>query len=603
MKNTFTKLFFSALFLFWLSPIIAQNIIWSEDFSGGIIPSGWTNIDASGQLSTVWKWETGGTYYPGQPSFAAPTAANGFVMFDSDNAGALSVNHDVRLTTTAINCNGKNVVIAKFSNQYSPFNNSAQASLGVSTNGTNFTYFPILTTVQGGNLTASEQVEEMDISSVAANQSTVFLQFRWVGNYEYTWRIDDIKVQDAITQQLANNTAISYYLIPNAHQIPLEQLDTFFFQAQIDNLGMNDQTNVQLTAQITDFNNQIIFTETVNTNTVLANTTGIDIFFNTYLEPFPNLQTGDYTLSYILTQDSLDADATDNRTDFDFIISDTTFSIDNGNFNSVFSGGNSPINGAGAYGVANYYYVANDGSKATSVTFAIYNPANIVGETVDIFLYQADANFDGNLDENGDGVVNSSDFTNYIKGFTQYTFDGSETENQLITVPLENFNAVGEEIFLVENGSYIVVLEYSGTNLMLITGGEATPFTNLNTIGINTATDFWILGGLPNGILAVLRLNIQQLGVATKSVLARNSLQIFSNPTTDFLNIMIDLASVTNDFRITLTDITGKIILRDNPSNIQQKVIQYDIRHLPTGIYFLTLTTEKGQITKKVIVE
>jgi hypothetical protein len=66
---------------------------------------------------------------------------------------------------------------------------------------------------------------------------------------------------------------------------------------------------------------------------------------------------------------------------------------------------------------------------------------------------------------------------------------------------------------------------------------------------------------------------------------------------------MIDLASVTNDLRITLTDITGKIILRDNPSNIQQKVIQYDIRHLPTGIYFLTLTTEKGQITKKVIVE
>jgi hypothetical protein len=603
MKNTFTKLFLSAIFSFWLSPIIAQNIIWSEDFGGGVVPNSWTNIDASGQLSNVWKWETGGTYFTGQPPFSSPTVANGFVIFDSDNAGALSNSHDVRLTTNAINCIGQNVVIARFSNQYSPYTNLAIAYLGVSTNGTSFTYFSILATVQGGDLTASEQVEEVDISSVAANQSTVYLQFRWVGNYEYTWRIDDIKVQDAITQPLANNTAISDYLIPNAHQVPLEQLDTFFFRAEIDNLGTNDQTNVQLTAQITDFNNQIIFTETINMNTVLANTTGIDVSFNTNLIPSSNLQTGNYTLSYILTQDSIDADITDNRINFDFIISDTTFAIDNDNFLvSTFAGGSGVAN-AGAYGIGNYYYVPNDSSKATSVTFAIKNPANIIGETMDIFLYQADVNGDGNLDENGDGIVNSSDFLNYLKGFAQYTFVGIENQDELITVPLENFNAVGDEILLSGNGSYIVVLQYSGTQLLLITVSEAIPYTNLNTIGINIITDFWSLGGLPNGILAVLRLNIQQLGVATKPVLAQNSLQIFPNPATDFLNILIDLETITNDLRITLTDITGKIILRDNQSYIQQKAIQYDIKNLPTGIYFLTLSTEKGQITKKVVVE
>lgn len=603
MKNTFTTLFLFTAFIFWLSPIAAQNIIWSENFGGGVIPNGWTNIDASGQLSTVWKWETGGTYFTGQPPFSSPTAANGFVMFDSDNAGGLSNNHDVQLTTTAITCTGQNVVIARFSNQYSPYNNLAIAYLGVSTNGINFTYFPILTTVQAGDLTASEQVEEVDISSVAANQSTVYLQFRWIGNYEYTWRIDDIKVQDAVTQPLANNTAISDYLIPNAHQVPLEQLDTFFFYAEIDNLGTNDQTNVQLTAQITDFNNQTIFTETVNMNTILANTTGINVSFNTNLVPFSNLQTGNYTLSYILTQDSIDADITDNRINFDFIISDTTFAIDNGNFLvSTFAGGSGVAN-AGAYGIGNYYYVPNDSSKATSVSFAIKNPMNLIGETVDIFLYQADGNGDGNLDENGDGIVNSSDFLNNLKGFAQYTFIGIENQDELITVPLDNFNSTGDEISLDGGGSYIVVLQYSGNKLMLITVGEAIPYTNLNTIGINTTTDFWSLGGLPNGILAVLRLNIQQLGVATNQVLAQNSLQIFPNPTTDFLNILLDLETITNDLNITLTDMTGKIIFRDKQSYIQQKTIQYDIKNLPTGIYFLTLTTEKGQITKKVVVE
>lgn len=602
MKNIFTKLLLFGIFLFWLSPITAQNIIWSENFGGGVIPASWTNIDASGQLSTVWQWETGGTYFSGQPPFAAPTANNGFVIFDSDNAGSLSVNHDVRLTTNAINCTNKNTVVAKFSNQYSYFTPTAKAYLGVSNNGTNFTYFPILTTVQNGNLTAAEQVEELDISSVAANQSTVYLQFRWVGNYEYTWRIDDIKLQDAVTQIPANNTAITHYLIPNSHQIPIAQLDTFFFQAQVKNLGANDQTNVQLTAQITDFNNQIVFTETVNLNTILANAAATDVFFNPHA-PAPSWQTGNYTLSYILTQDSADAVPSDNRKDFDFIISDTTFAIDNGNFNSVFSGGSSPVNGAGAYGIGNYYYIPKDSSKASSVTFAIYNPDNIIGETVDIFLYQVDVNADGNLDENGDGIVNSSDFANSLKGFAQYTFIGIESQNELITVPLENFNAANEEIILAENGSYIVVLEYSGNNLMLITGAEATPYTNLNTIGINTVTDFWSLGGLPNGILAVLRLNIQQLGVATKPVLAQNSLQIFPNPTADFLNVVVDLESHTNGLSLMLTDVTGKVIFRDFQTNIQQKTMQYDIKNLSTGIYFLTLSSEKGRITKKVVVE
>jgi hypothetical protein len=603
MTHIFTKLFLHLLFIGSISPIFAQNIIWSEDFGGGIIPNGWTNIDASGQLSTVWQWETGGVYFAGQPTFAAPTANNGFVIFDSDNAGTLNTNHDVRLTTNAINCANKSTVIAKFSNQYSYFNPTAKAYLGVSNNGTNFIYFPILTTVQNSDLTASEQVEELDISSVAANQANIYLQFRWVGNYEYTWRIDDIKLQDAMTQIPANNTAISYYLIPNAYQMPITQIDTFFFHAQIDNLGTNDQTNVQLTAQITDFNNQIIFTETANINTISANTTGTEVIFNTHFPPSTNWQTGNYTLSYILTQDSIDAVPTDNRVDFDFIISDTTFALDNGNFNSVFSGGSSPINGAGAYGIANYYYIPKDSSKASSVTFSIYNPSNIIGETIDIFLFQADVNNDSNLDENGDGIVNSNDFGNSLKGFAQYKFIGIESSNELITVPLENFSATGEEILLNGNGSYIVMLEYTGNKLMLITGAEATPYTNLNTIGINTVTDFWSLGGLPNGILAVLRLNIQQLGVPTKPIFNDNNFQIFPNPTTNFLNIITNFETTINDLRITLTDMNGKIILRDKQSNIQQKTIQYDIKNLPTGIYLLTITTEKEQITKKIIIE
>ena len=169
--------------------------------------------------------------------------------------------------------------------------------MGVSTDNINFTYFPILTSIQAYDLSKSEQLSNVDISSVAANQAVIYLRFRWIGNYEYTWRIDDVILLDAFVR---HNLAIEDYSLPNAHQIPLEQIDTFFFQANIENLGSQSQTNVQLTAEITDFNNQIIFAETVNLNTVLGNTNGNTAVFNTYLIPSANLQSGEYTISYSL---------------------------------------------------------------------------------------------------------------------------------------------------------------------------------------------------------------------------------------------------------------------------------------------------------------
>jgi hypothetical protein len=599
MKHTFTQILLFFFFTFWLSPIIAQNIIWSEDFSSGQIPTGWINVDAAGQVMMPWEWETSGIYFPGQPSFSAPTVTNGFVMFDSDKAGFLPTGHNAQLTTNAIDCSNQSTVIARFSNQYSYASPNAQASLGVSTDNINFTYFPILTNIQAYDLSKSEQLSNVDISSVAANQAVIYLRFRWIGNYEYTWRIDDVILLDAFVR---HNLAIEDYSLPNAHQIPLEQIDTFFFQANIENLGSQSQTNVQLTAEITDFNNQIIFAETVNLNTIPGNTNGNTVVFNTYLIPSANLQSGEYTVSYSLIQDSIDFDSRDNQKDFGFVISDTTFAIDNGKGLSPFAGG-SGVQAAGSYGVANYYYVPNDGSKATSVAFAVNNPFSLAGELVDIYLYQVDINNDGNLDDDGNGFINSDDFNSNLKGFFQYTFTGFETSNNLITVPLDNFMISGEEIPLVQNGSYLVVFKYFGNELLLITTSEKIPYSNLNTIGINTANDQWILGGLPTKGLAVLRLNIQALGTATTYILPESSVKIFPNPASDYLNISVNLENLNEYLDIMLTDMNGRIVIQDYQSNIWQQSFNYNIKSLSSGIYFLIIKTEKGQLTKKIIIE
>jgi hypothetical protein len=188
-----------------------QNIIWSQDFGNGEIPTTWTNTDASGQLTSVWEYSTDGYYFGNQPFFNAPTADNGFAFFNSDAAGLQTVSHDVQLTTDSIDCSSLSTVVVSFYNQYGYYSSDsiAIAELGVSVDGVNFTYYRILTQIPQNDLTASETLEQVDISEDAAGQSTVYLRFRWRGNWEYGWRIDDIAVQDSYSNPV--NTSKNLY--------------------------------------------------------------------------------------------------------------------------------------------------------------------------------------------------------------------------------------------------------------------------------------------------------------------------------------------------------------------------------------------------------
>ncbi len=267
-----------------------------------------------------------------------------------------------------------------------------------------------------------------------------------------------------------------------------------------------------------------------------------------------------------------------------------------------FAAGNG-TNAKGPYGIANYYYVPNDSTKATSVTFAINNPSDLTNETIDLILYQVDLDGDDNLDDNGDGFFNSIDIINNTVAFSQYTFTGNESPNQLITVPLENFNTSGSNIPLNKESSYLITLEYSGQNLMLFTVGKSIPYSNLNTIGIDTDTDTWFLGGFPNGILAVLRLNIQDILTTTERILPQNSLTVFPNPTSNFIQLAVDLQEVSKNVTIRLTNLMGQTIFDEQHQHLQRTTLSYDTHDLAQGVYFLTILTEKGQLTKKIVIQ
>jgi len=198
MKNRSNKLLLRgivalcALCCFTIS-VQAQNPFYTETFTDSLQSiSRWRHGGTTGG-SERWKWRRNATtrLFTGQPAFGAKTAATGFMLFDSDANGEFD--HDVHLTSSAINCSGQSAVWLRFETQYAYFNppTISIAEVGVSTDSINFTYYRILANIPRDDVSNPVTPVILELPT-AANQSSVFLRFRLRGNYEYIWKVDDI---------------------------------------------------------------------------------------------------------------------------------------------------------------------------------------------------------------------------------------------------------------------------------------------------------------------------------------------------------------------------------------------------------------------------
>lgn len=195
--STIKGLALAVLFLSGLNTVLAQPF-WSEDFADqATSTANWEN-GGTNPGAEVWTWTTNplaGVVATGITAFASPTVANGYFFFNSDANGDGNV-HDVRLTGPIvdgpIDCSGQTNVHLTFYTQYAKFNPTAKASVGVSTDGINFVYHDVLDAVPADVLFEGEVEVDLD---EADGQATVWLQFRWEGNWEYHWKVDDVSLE------------------------------------------------------------------------------------------------------------------------------------------------------------------------------------------------------------------------------------------------------------------------------------------------------------------------------------------------------------------------------------------------------------------------
>lgn len=308
----------------------SMTSFYSETFSGGL--SGWTASTGPGGVATgtaaLWMHSTVGPTgtYAIDP-VASTTAADGFLLYDSDVN--CSGNQNARITSPVIDCSAHPTVKLVFQEYYRKFYDTTIVQ--ISNDGTTWTDFVVHDGLSNNDFSgANPTIQNINISSVAGGQATVYIRFNFVsrggGNNgcAYSWMIDDISLDEVPDNDLAiveSYDVITYMTPSNQAAAPIA------FGSTLRNLGAATQSNTVLNASVLNSSSTSLFTGSANPIDLVSGIDSLAEITGTYT---PSSTTGLYRTVYNVASDSVDADMTNNTDTTYFAVSDSSYSCVSG---------------------------------------------------------------------------------------------------------------------------------------------------------------------------------------------------------------------------------------------------------------------------------
>ncbi|MCF8295349.1 MAG: T9SS type A sorting domain-containing protein [Bacteroidales bacterium] len=266
------------------------DLIWSEDFGGGALPSGWTVFDGN-SMDWFWYWSDdprpgiAGQYSLNNDTFYAETADNGYMMISGDiyNAGG-STAMDSYVMTGAMNFDTVTSALVSWTQYFRYCCNASTVLMqfSISTDGTNWTVFDVRENVAVNAWSPNPQNVAINITPFVAGQPVVYFKWYKGGASHYFWAIDDIKIVEApendvmISSTLVTNMGGGTYYSGYYSQMPTSQLMPILFSADVRNNGNAVQTEVNAYARVYDGTNTMIYENT-------DDTTGVSLVYDSII--------------------------------------------------------------------------------------------------------------------------------------------------------------------------------------------------------------------------------------------------------------------------------------------------------------------------------
>lgn len=236
------------------------QVIFSEDFEGGVIPAGWTNVNESplGDATHVWTIDnTGEAYYygAGNTYMYDEGLAGSYAIFNSDAYGGGEAT--ASLTSPAFDCSAGGTIMLSF-NAWFTAGYGATAKVEASADGGS-----TWTVVEEYGASNDWGAKIFDITSIVGTSATAHVKFTYAGDYAYYYAVDNIAVQvptvsapDAVTNLMPADGAVDVPIILSS--TGSKMIDVSFAAAttgdpadRYDWYGGTDPNN--LTLSLTDY--------------------------------------------------------------------------------------------------------------------------------------------------------------------------------------------------------------------------------------------------------------------------------------------------------------------------------------------------------------
>lgn len=542
--------------------------IWQNDFSN---PAQWTtsNDPQGTPAHTAGDW-TITTNVAGIPVAAlAPaghtTAANGFAFINSDAAGGNAMQNASIVFNSDIDLSAEANVLLKFEQSHRRYAETTYV-LWSTDGGATWNEVEVNGDMAVNTNTTNPADYQVNLSNEIGGQDSVRIGFKYTGNFDWFWAIDDVKITTPDDHDVAlsglywGSTGAWGARLPY-YQIPTAQVTAIDFSGVIANNGLLNQNatfGVQAGAFVGSSAPTLIpafSSDTANCTTSFT----------------PAAANATITVNAGVQIDSTDATPADNNIAgaATIVVNPNIYARD---IDDIASGS---YNQGFGFEVGNIFdiYAADE---ISAIDVYIHPGAN-VGAEMYVKLYSIDA-------QTGDFV--------FVDESAPYTL-GANDVDALLTLPLQ-----GGAFTLNAGEPYLVVAGSNGD-------GGATDDLIVGTCGQSEAQTTFYLDLTDNtwyytSATPMVRMNFSNASVNENSLL--NSFNVSPNPAAGSATIALS-GKAGADATISIVDVTGKEVYKTLVSALNgTATVEVNTAAFGNGMYLVNVYSNGTKSSKKLIV-
>lgn len=566
------------------------DILWSNNFSN---PSDWTmgNHGPGGTPPhTLGDWTivnalptslTSQAVTYGFPTTMNSASGGNFALISSDGAGSGQTQNAYIQNTTPIaladslTANGSpltTVMYLKYTEIYRHFyeKNFVQISNNGGTTWTTIEVNPVSEVPVNTN-SADPETEIVNISAALSGgnwSNNVRIRFLYNGEYDWFWAIDDVQLVEAFDDDakftgifqatdIVNTRGLDYFRVP----VSQTSFPGITFGAHVFNNGNTDQTNVTFEVTGPSYSeSSSVYSIPVGTKDSVEITT-----------PFMIPTTaGSSTINLTTNLGTPDGFPANNQKTMTLVRDPYLYGRDD-NFKRGAISQITSQDGA-ELRIGNLMEIFNP-MTLTGIQVHLTDQSSAVGQEVNCALE----------------IYNPNTQTYDYLGETEYHQIQTGDLDNFITMPMSEGNII------LPQGSIVLVMAHH------LGGPNEVAFAYAQPTVVGTVLGYTALGArfrLTDPGAIMIRLS-EDPSLAVSENLANVHVSIFPNPVAGEAAIEVNGAVAST---ISVVDLTGKAVYTTTVSEGTSKVT-FDTSGFSAGIYTVNISTEKGTITKKMVVQ